>query len=1229
MRRVLHYGVTRWISRALVLLCLGMWHTPPGWAFQKPPRPRRTQTPDAEHRRDIEARRTRGNEEIGKWGNWETRKLGNGGMGKWGNGDRSRGAGERELTAREMRDIYGRGPYRNRYFSGVLPWQRSLRDVNLSNGNLFKSFTDIQVPPARGAGLAWQRSYNSSDDRIGPFGVGWTTPYDIYFAEANPDDKGNDNQTLGLDKATRTDFFGGKHAYKRDADGLYSPPPYLFDELSSEYGDFLENGPQAVLADEEHGMDGTVKHFVTVGTERRCDYIQDRHGNQTLLEYSHPSGDPRLLTKVTDPSGRYLEISWTNFGSQEQPIWRIAQVRGPFDGGQPVYTVSYEYNAQQNLWKVHQDPAGLNRVTTFTYTTVGPEWALLASVSDSLGHTVSYQYTLEDQVTNTVWVTQVTEPGSGGDLIWRITPALDLSNGVAIFTWCGSNVTNYAAQVGVRSDDHLRATTTYYPTVLGIAYQTEYDSANNVTRKAERMLWYDPGSPNYNHNIQRATVATYGPHGNVVTQSVEGFPGETTTTSYYNASKYFQKESVTDALGNVTRMDYFDKFDPNPGNRGNVKWVRDARYATTGKQFEYAYNQYGQKTEEKNLNDVFTDFFYEDSWGNLTKVVQDPGQGHLNRITQMVYDVAGRVVSSQDPKGQTGSFVFNGVGQPLTATFPDEQVSYSYGANGRTEAVTDNRGATQIQYEAGNDRVAQVIDPVTGAVGYTYSVDGRRLTMSLPGGGVWNYAYSGPLLPKDEPDSATFALAQITDDQGRIVDYVQDTQGGMHEARFDQTFDAGGGVTSYARAYYTLDASTDGSRTHRYLAQIRNSWHWKNQNNQWQSRTLVQNDYSYSLIGNRLTNQISDQNGPVRTEGYGYDGISRLTSVDYGDGETQGYSFDPMGNRLSKTDNGVSEGYAYNAANMLTQRASQPYVNDANGNTLTGGGRVSTWDSQNRMTQCVFGPNTSSFVYGADGLRRRSTVNATVTDYVLDGQSAIRTLQSGALAETFLTGPRGPEYQRAGNNTAVWYLYDGLGSVLGTVDTNGNIISTRKFDVYGAVRDSTGPSGTKHKFCGALGHPSEDETGLIYMRARFMDPVTGRFVSEDPAQDGANWYGYTTNNPVDRVDPSGKEDVWHFILSMLGEGVFMLGILAFIIGMVKVLAAPGVAFLAVAGGWAAVGVILGLVLMALGAVLYLVGTLGELNGIAQPIRNAGGGLNSILAVYAFEQVMCLAIMEDA
>ena len=118
----------------------------------------------------------------------------------------------RLLSFKEMKAMHGRGAGRRPYYSGSLPWHRNLHDVDLCTGNLFKSFTDVQVSSARGPGLALQRTYNSNDDRVGPFGVGWTHAYDIRIEEA----------TNNL--VPRTDFFGGKHTYHRDADGLYSPP---------------------------------------------------------------------------------------------------------------------------------------------------------------------------------------------------------------------------------------------------------------------------------------------------------------------------------------------------------------------------------------------------------------------------------------------------------------------------------------------------------------------------------------------------------------------------------------------------------------------------------------------------------------------------------------------------------------------------------------------------------------------------------------------------------------------------------------------------------------------------------------------------------------------------------------------------------------------------------------------------------------------------------------------
>jgi YD repeat-containing protein len=86
--------------------------------------------------------------------------------------------------------------------------------------------------------------------------------------------------------------------------------------------------------------------------------------------------------------------------------------------------------------------------------------------------------------------------------------------------------------------------------------------------------------------------------------------------------------------------------------------VRDAGYSdpgipSQGKQFDYTYNQYGQKATETNLNGVVTEYTYGDTWGNLTQVVVeevstarvqvwDPSaEGGAHRAGTRLYDPAG------------------------------------------------------------------------------------------------------------------------------------------------------------------------------------------------------------------------------------------------------------------------------------------------------------------------------------------------------------------------------------------------------------------------------------------------------------------------------------------------------------------------------------------------------------------------------------------------------------
>ena len=109
------------------------------------------------------------------------------------------------------------------------------------------------------------------------------------------------------------------------------------------------------------------------------------------------------------------------------------------------------------------------------------------------------------------------------------------------------------------------------------------------------------------------------------------------------------------------------------------------------------------------------------------------------------------------------------------------------------------------------------------------------------------------------------------------------------------------------------------------------------------------------------------------------------------------------------------------------------------------------------------------------------------------------------------------------NGTASYPVYDGHGNMILTLAKNGTNFThgnERSYDPWGGPGHTGDPT---QGYCANLGHVTDDESGLIYMRARYYEPSTGRFLSEDPARDGANWYVYCWNEPVLKVDPDGRE----------------------------------------------------------------------------------------------------------
>jgi RHS repeat-associated protein len=116
----------------------------------------------------------------------------------------------------------------------------------------------------------------------------------------------------------------------------------------------------------------------------------------------------------------------------------------------------------------------------------------------------------------------------------------------------------------------------------------------------------------------------------------------------------------------------------------------------------------------------------------------------------------------------------------------------------------------------------------------------------------------------------------------------------------------------------------------------------------------------------------------------------------------------------------------------------------------------------------------------------------------------------------------------------VTYVYtDPQGTPLAETDASGNITATFEYTPYGTYApQGTSAPGAVPRGPGYTGHVNDPETNLVYMQARYYDPVVGRFLSVDPILvNGANLFAfgryiYADNNPVLKIDPDGKQSTF-------------------------------------------------------------------------------------------------------
>jgi len=110
------------------------------------------------------------------------------------------------------------------------------------------------------------------------------------------------------------------------------------------------------------------------------------------------------------------------------------------------------------------------------------------------------------------------------------------------------------------------------------------------------------------------------------------------------------------------------------------------------------------------------------------------------------------------------------------------------------------------------------------------------------------------------------------------------------------------------------------------------------------------------------------------------------------------------------------------------------------------------------------------------------------------------------------------------NNAGFYTLGDHLGSTSITVDESGAVVAELRYKAWGETRYATGDTPTTWRY---TGQRQEEGLGLYYYRARWYDPILGRFaqadtiVPESGNPQGLDRYAYVANNPLKHIDPSG------------------------------------------------------------------------------------------------------------
>jgi RHS repeat-associated protein len=555
----------------------------------------------------------------------------------------------------------------------------------------------------------------------------------------------------------------------------------------------------------------------------------------------------------------------------------------------------------------------------------------------------------------------------------------------------------------------------------------------------------------------------------------------------------------------------------------------------------YGYDGLNRRVAVTNQANIVTRFGY-DAVGALTSVTNGFGTSE-QMVTRYVYDEVGNLLQEIDALNRTNKFEYDGLGQRTKEVLPgNQQATLGYDAVNNLIRYTNFNGLVITnQYDA----LKRLTNKASGGgykATFAYSPTGQRTNMTdTSGTTLYTYDNRDRLKSKMTPEGT------LNYDYDAYGNLYQITSASANGARLTYLYDSLNRLTNATdrfanSAIYSFD-DVGNLQNYRYSNGVTNAYSYNSLN--WltnisvtaASGTLATFAYKLAPAGNR-TNLVESFNGVSRTNAWTYDPLLRLTNesiaASSGPAGTIGYKYDGVGNRTNRTSSvsGVAnQALAYNANDQLTNA-----VYDANGNTRTNGSDTYFYDVENRLTNAIVNGTNLFFVYDGDGNRVQKTVGSVTTLYLVDGQNLTGhaqvleelTVAGGTtnLTKTYAYGLDLYNQRVAGSGVVSFYGCDGNGNVRFLTGSSGGISDTYNYDAFGDLIASTGTTDNSYRY---TGEQYDANLGFYFLRARYMNPNTGRFWTRDSVEgniyDPASLHKYTYcgNDPVNRTDPSGNQ----------------------------------------------------------------------------------------------------------